>query len=144
MMAVPTKPGSQTKTLRWAIWGTFLAFWTFVLVTPFPVQAERELLPGPATFPLSKTLHVAGYAFFTSLSAWLQVGGGWRWGLLGFLFFHGAATEFLQCYVPLRTGCWLDVGLDSTGVLLGLYFTWPWWWERQVKTLGNSLAEAAA
>jgi len=134
--------GSGAKSIRWAIWVSCLALWTFALLSPFPVQAERELLPGHATFPLSKTLHVGGYAFLTCLSAWLQVSGGWRWGLPGFLIFHGAATEFLQGFVPLRNGCWSDVGLDTAGVLLGLLLTWRWWRERQAEGLPNSLAAA--
>jgi VanZ family protein len=135
-------PDSRAKSRRWAIWGFFLALWTFALVTPFPIEAERELLPEQAAFPTSKTLHVGGYAFLTCLSAWLQVSGGWRWGLPIFLVLHGGATELLQCFVPLRTGSWIDVGLDAGGVFLGLALSWRWWREPQPGGLANPLAVA--
>jgi hypothetical protein len=127
MKAEATGPGNRTKGVRWLIWGGCLAVWTVALLTPFPIQAERRMLSEDAAFPTSKFLHVTGYAFLTGLSAWLGVAGRWRWALPGFLLFHGAATEYLQGFVPLRTGCWMDVGLNSAGVVLGLALTWPWW-----------------
>jgi VanZ family protein len=142
MAAESTGPASPDKSRRWAIWGLFLALWTFALVTPFPIMAERELLPEQATFPTSKTVHVAGYAFMTCLSAWLQVSGGWRWGLPIFLVLHGGITELLQCFVPLRTGSWIDVGLDASGVLVGLALSWRWWREPSAGELANPLAPA--
>lgn len=140
MTEEPTKEPFPAKAIHWVIWGGLLALWTFALLTPFPIQAERQLLPSQAAFPISKTVHVLGYAFLTSLSAWLQLAGGRRWGLPGFLFLHGAATEYLQSFVPLRSGCWLDVGLDTTGVLLGLLLTWHWWRERSVDCRTSPLA----
>src|SRR5262249_51056975 len=142
MTAESMGPASPGKSRRWAIWGVLLALWTFALVTPFPIMAERELLPEQAAFPSSKSLHVAGYAFMTCLSAWLQVAGSRRWGLPIFLVLHGGITELLQCFVPLRTGSWVDVGLDTGGVLLGLALSWPWWREPHAGGLANSLAVA--
>jgi VanZ family protein len=112
---------------RWLIWGAFVLAWTFCLVTPYPVQMGRAVLPATADFPLSKVVHVAGYAFLTVLSAWLRAPGGWRWLLLAFLALHGPATEFVQRWVPERTASVYDVLLDWAGIAIGFGLSWRWW-----------------
>ena len=117
----------KQRVVRWLIWGTCVLVWTFCLVTTYPVHAGRAVLAQAADFPVSKVLHVVSYAFLTVLSAWLQVRGLWRWLLLVFLVLHGAATEFIQQWVPERTGSVRDVLLDCVGIGIGFALTWRWW-----------------
>ncbi len=105
--------------LRWALWSLCVAAWTVVLVTTQPVHVMHDVLPAQAAFPVAKTGHVVGYAFLTVLSAWLGVRRERRWLLLVFLSLHGMGTEFVQTFVPDRSGSWRDVGIDHIGILLG-------------------------
>jgi len=47
--------------------------------------------------------------------------------LLAFLSLHAAGTEYLQQFVPGRTGLISDVVIDHIGLLLGLALTWKHW-----------------
>jgi VanZ family protein len=111
---------------RLALWGLAAALWTVALLTTFPAHVSQEVLPPAAGFTAAKTLHVAAYAFLTATVPWLGLGR-WRWGLLAFLSLHAGATEFLQQWVPLRTGSLTDVGIDHLGIALGLACTWRAW-----------------
>lgn len=113
--------------IRWAIWGSTLALWTFALLTPFPIQASHEVLPPEAQYPSAKSLHVGIYAGLVVLTAWLSAGPRVRPWLLGLLLVHGPLTEFLQNYVPMRTGTVTDVAYDLIGVGVGLILTWRSW-----------------
>jgi hypothetical protein len=107
---------------RWVVWLGLVAAWTVGLLTPNPDRAVRDVLPPHALFPMAKALHVSAYAFLAALAAWLP-----RRGLpIAFLALHGAATEFLQQFVPTRTASVRDVLLDLAGVGLGLVLSWPW------------------
>ena len=44
----------------------------------------------------------------------------WRWLQLALLSGHGMATEFLQTFVPGRSGSLTDVAIDHLGIALGL------------------------
>jgi hypothetical protein len=116
---------------RWAVWIGALVVWTLCLVTPYPVQVGHEVLPAPATYPTAKGLHVSVYALLTVLAAWLPVARPRRWLLLAVLSLHGFATEYVQTYVPARTGCWQDVGMDHVGLLLGFLLGLRWWLARE-------------
>jgi VanZ family protein len=118
---------TDSRGIRWALWTLCVTVWTVLLLTPHPVRAAHEVLPAEATWPVSKCLHVAAYAFLTVLSAWLGVRGDRRWLLLGFLSLHGMATEYFQTFVPERHGSWSDVGIDHIGIALGLALSWKWW-----------------
>jgi VanZ family protein len=122
-----TENATTVLTRRWVIWGICVAVWTLALVTPQPAEIAQDVLPQQAHFPISKTLHVSAYAFLTALAAWLRVRGPKRWLLVAFLSLHGFLTEYIQNFVPLRTGTWRDVGLDHLGILLGLAVSWKWW-----------------
>jgi VanZ family protein len=115
----------------WAAWLAFLVVWTFSLLTPFPVRVEREVLPQEAGFPTGKLLHVGCYAALAALAMWLPTGRFSRWWLLVVLSLHGVGTEFFQTFVPDRTGCVTDVGIDHAGLLCGLVVTSPWWLRRR-------------
>jgi len=112
---------------RWAFWLAGLAAWTACLLTPYPVEVGDAVLPARATFPTAKALHVSAYAVLCGLSAWLHRRGRLRWLLPALLVLHGGGTEFLQQFVPRRSGCWSDVGLDCCGIGLGLALTWRRW-----------------
>jgi VanZ family protein len=113
--------------LRWAVWLVYLAAWTTALLTPHPVQVAEAVLPEPAIWPASKTLHLTAYAGLAILTGWLRVPRKARWGLLLFLSFHTMATEYLQHFVPTRVPSWEDVFIDHVGLLLGLLVSWRWW-----------------
>jgi VanZ family protein len=116
------------STARWVIWFLFLAAWTLALLTPQPVQLAQEVLPDQDRFYFGKSLHIAAYAVLVILTTWLKVTNRVRWMCLAFLSFHAFATEFLQLYVPERSGSLRDVELNHLGLALGLILTIPWWW----------------
>jgi VanZ family protein len=109
------------------IWLLFLAAWTIALLTPQPVQLAQEVLPDQDTFYFGKSLHIGAYAFLVILTAWLKATNRVRWICLAFLSFHAFATEFLQQFVPERSGSLRDVGLNHLGLALGLILTVPMW-----------------
>jgi len=113
--------------LRWTIWATALALWTFGLVTPFAVQASEGVLTAEEHFTVSKALHVGVYAGLTLLTAWLPASPRLRPWLLALLVAHGPLTEWVQCYVPMRFGSVNDVAIDTVGVALGVILSWRWW-----------------
>jgi VanZ family protein len=122
--------GKLGATTRWVIWLVFSGAWTVALLTPHPVHIAHAVLPDDNAFYFGKTLHVAAYAFLVVLTSWLLVTNRVRWMLLACLSFHAFATEFLQNYVPERSGSLRDVGLDHLGLVLGLLLTFPWWWRK--------------
>jgi VanZ family protein len=124
MSVVVNEP--ERVNYRWMIWGVCVVAWTLALVTPQPAQIERAILPSEATYPVSKALHIAVYAGLTVLSVWVPMRRG-RWCLLIFLSLHGMATEYIQTYVPGRSGSWRDVGIDHIGIALGVAVAWKQW-----------------
>jgi VanZ family protein len=111
----------------WSFWCVCVAVWTTALLTMFPVEIGRQVLPEKLQFPTGKLLHISAYAFLTMLSVYLPVRGWVRWLLIAFLSLHGFLTEYLQTFVEGRTGALSDVGLDHLGILLGLAIGWRWW-----------------
>jgi VanZ family protein len=118
----------------WAAWLVMLGIWTFALVTPYPVQVEHEVLPAEAGYPSAKLLHVGAYTFLTAFTALLPLRGFRRWLPVLVISLHGFGTEYWQTFVPLRTGCWADVGIDHVGILLGLLLTLRWRLPRRYPT----------
>jgi hypothetical protein len=105
-------------------WWLCVALWTIGLLSTTPAHVNRQLFPTSVGFSVSKTVHVAVYAFLCTLIPFLGVR---RWPLLVFLSLHACATEYVQQWVPERTGSLRDVGLDHLGLLLGLTLSWRWW-----------------
>lgn len=116
------------KRWLWVGWWVAVAVWTAALTTTLPVHVKEAVLPhDPYGVPVSKVLHVVAYAFLAGSVACLRPPGVWRWLLLIFLLEHGVVTEYVQLFVPDRTGAVPDILIDHGGIALGLLLTWPWW-----------------
>jgi VanZ family protein len=115
---------------RGSLWGLCLAAWTAALLTTAPAHVSHHVLAPSLGFPISKALHIGAYAFLTMLLGSLPIRG-WRWFLLACLSLHACATEYLQQFVPLRTGCVQDVLIDHLGIALGLALSWNRWCSRR-------------
>jgi VanZ family protein len=123
-------PGEErwpARKYRWIIWGLYVAAWTTALLVPLPGGSGWKVHNVSLKFLFAKTLHVSAYALWAMLSAWLLVPRRWRLLLLVLMVVHAAATEFLQTFVPGRTGNLRDVGLDLIGIGIGCLLTWKWW-----------------
>jgi VanZ family protein len=114
---------------RWLVWLLYSAAWSVALLSPLPDTGDWSLenISLDLKFLFAKAVHVSAYALLAVLSGWLPVPRCRRWLLLVFLSGHAMATEFFQQFVPGRTGCWFDVGIDHIGIALGLALTWKWW-----------------
>jgi VanZ family protein len=112
---------------RWAVWVLLVGFWALALLTPQPVEIEKQVVPEEAIFSASKSLHIAAYAFLTGAGAWLPPWRGWRWLPIAIMSLHGCGTEFFQQWVPSRHGCLQDVGIDHVGIVLGVLLTLARW-----------------
>ncbi len=115
--------------LRWFVWMLFLLAWTAALLVPASVHEQLPLGEFVLTRRalIAKFVHVLGYVAWAGLTAWLRVGPGWRPALVFFLMAHAAGTEFLQDYVPGRTGSVGDVLFNHLGIGLGICISWKWW-----------------
>ncbi len=116
------------KRWLWAAWWLILAAWTVALTTTFPVYVHQAILPrDPLGIPAAKVLHVTVYAFLAAFICLLRPAGAWRWLFLLLLLEHGVATEWVQQFVPERTGAVNDIVIDHCAVALGALLSWPWW-----------------
>lgn len=122
---VPTKKQRPGSTLLLTIvgWCLCLAAWTAALLTSSPVEVGKEVVPSGMEFPAAKLLHVCVYGFL-ALCIFRMPLGRWRWLPLAVLSLHAAGTEFLQRYIPGRTGKVADVFIDHFGILLGFALAW--------------------
>ena len=111
------------------VWIVYFVCLTTLLVMPGTVQDQLPLgefvLTNKTLF--AKSVHIALYAIFAVLTGSLRVSPSWRLPLLFFVMAHGAATEFLQQFVPERNGSVSDVLFDHLGIALGLLVSWKWW-----------------
>ena len=132
----------RATTRRWLVWWLYVAVWTAGLLLPMSSEGRPRWfsLPPVVGFVLAKLLHVSAYAVLAALLERLAGRTHWRWLLVAFLSLHGFATEFLQQWVPGRTGTLRDVGLDHLGIALGL--AWTWWQARALKPSGPAPAGA--
>ncbi len=113
--------------VRWVVWLTLFAVWTAGLLSSGVAQVVRHNLPSQTRLPIAKVVHVAAYALLTATAAFLPLSGRWRWLVLLVLSGHAILTEYLQTFIPLRTGQWQDAILNHIGISLGLLLVWPWW-----------------
>lgn len=103
--------------LAWGLWLALLALWTYGLLS---MKASRaaEYVPEDLRFYAAKGLHLTAYALLTFGAAWLPAPG--RWAAWLGLLAHAWLTEWLQTFVPGRSGSVRDVLIDCAGVALGL------------------------
>jgi VanZ family protein len=127
---MPTVP-----QIRAAVWLLAMAVWTVLLLTPDPAKSVTDSLSEDESFTLAKMLHVTAYACLTVSGVWAfrphRALHYVAWGLV----LHGAVTEFLQTFVPTRSGTVRDVILDSIGVVIGVLVVRRWfprWVEGEV------------
>jgi VanZ family protein len=127
MSVITQSPDASTRTLRVVVWWIAVGLWTAALVTSYPAQLSHDVLAKSMQLPTAKMLHVVAYGGLTALIPWLGLPLGWRWVFLAFLSLHTVGTEYVQIFVPLRTGSATDVLIDHGGILLGVLITWKGW-----------------
>jgi VanZ family protein len=119
----PTKLG---RIVLWGSWLLILAAWTALLLSPRAPGVVASIIPEALRFWVAKGAHVSAYALLSVLTGCLPVRWGVRLCCWLVLVGHGALTEYLQLYVPGRTGSLRDVGLDVGGIVLGLLVLMAW------------------
>ncbi len=114
--------------MRWAVWSAYLLLLSAALLTPHPAHLAHDLFPADdARFAAAKSLHLGTFAFLAVLTGWLRPPPPRRWLLLLVLSLYACGTEFLQQFVPSRSGTWQDVTINHTGLYLGVLLSWRWW-----------------
>jgi hypothetical protein len=114
---------ASAPRLRWALWLTALAGYTYLLIVPNDWLPDflRVTVSTRITdeFTFGKLAHVSAYALLTATTFLLPVGW-WGWVIcVAVMSLHGFGTEFVQTFTG-RHGCWFDVGIDHIGVGTGL------------------------
>src|SRR5262249_5775537 len=123
-MALPAPPPPRSARLRWLAWAAFALAWSAALLLPIPDAGER-VIGAEHTFLFSKLVHLGGYATLVILG--LALPGWWRWAGLAFASLHAGGTELCQYLLEEwmhRHGAWADVGLDHSGIGIGVVLRW--------------------
>jgi VanZ family protein len=118
---------TRSALLLCIIWVLLLAAWTVALLHPHPVDLDDDDLTPDVKFYVAKAVHVSAYALSAVLTAALPIDRRWRRVLLALLGLHAGATEWLQTFIPPRTGSLRDVLLDLLGLALGVIVTRRRW-----------------
>jgi hypothetical protein len=109
-----------SQRLRLSIWFAGFAVWTYLLVVPVDWLPPFLRGTGPShLLSFSKLGHAMAFATLTALVPLATPRFNGRLALWGLLSFHAFLTEYIQTYVPTRTGQWMDVGIDHFGILMG-------------------------
>lgn len=97
----------------------------------FVVSAQPSLpsVPGRWDLLLKKTMHVAAYAiltwlYFRALRGWWSDDARVRFAGVALAIAYAVSDEYHQTYVPGRSGSWIDVVIDSVGVLSAMLLDW--------------------
>ena len=119
--------GFESKTmapLAPAITGIYIAFLTYLLLTPEPLslffgEAAGEIHGAVEATVSSYTQHTISYAMLTALLVWTMSLRGNFPLLISVIaaFGHALLTEGLQTFVPQRHGDLLDLLADLAGIL---------------------------
>ena len=126
----PSPDPRPSLSIRRIIWLVYAVAWTVALLVPVPIHPPPESGLQLPLWASSKSLHVAAYALFTGLAAWMRLPRRQRIPLLLLLVGHTMLTEYLQWVlrdITHRTGQWSDVGLDCIGIAVGVVLTWKRW-----------------
>jgi len=111
-------------TRRWLI---TLGLWTIGLIIPGTWFGQIPHM-SIGRIGAAKILHFAMYAGLAGAAGWLPTNLVGRIAIaLPLLSAHGALTEFIQTFVPARTGCVRDWVIDSSGIVAGFALAWHWW-----------------
>jgi VanZ like protein len=106
------------RQVRLTIWFVGFAIWTYLLVVPVDWLPHFLRGTGPSTwFSFGKLGHAMAFATLTALVPLAASSFRGRLAMWGLLSFHAFLTEFIQTFV--RTGQWMDVGIDHFGILMG-------------------------
>ena len=103
-------------------WWLLLVLWTIGLLRPEPIQMQHELISPALGWVTAKGLHLGVYALLAFFASNLP--GTYSNKLICYVILvaHAFATEFFQQWVKERTGSITDVGINLTGIVLGLGF----------------------
>src|SRR5262245_6714712 len=112
------------------LWLVGMVVLSWGLLTTEAAQALDAEVPEEAHFGVSKAIHLTAYLTLTLLLAGMDLPRGAFWGLVVFLALHADVTEYLQTFIPSRTGTPRDILIDHIGILLGVALTW-WVWSRR-------------
>lgn len=101
-------------------WWLLLVLWTIGLLRPEPIQMQHELMSPALGWVTAKGLHLGVYALLAFFASNLP--GTYSNKLICYVILvaHAFATEFFQQWVKERTGSITDVGINLTGIVLGL------------------------
>ena len=101
-------------------WWLLLVLWTIGLLRPEPIQMQHELISPALGWVTAKGLHLGVYALLAFFASNLP--GTYSNKLICYVILvaHAFATEFFQQWVKERTGSITDVGINLTGIVLGL------------------------
>lgn len=127
-------------------WGPVLAWASLIFILSH--TPNLQISDGPSDFWLRKTAHMVVYGVLflltyrglirTNTFVWRT-----RLGLIAFLvvFVYAISDELHQSLVPTRHGSWIDVGIDTIGVVVTMTgLAWLGWWKR---VLAESEQEAS-
>lgn len=119
----------MSPAVRWSIWIAAFLFFTYMLVVPVDWLPPWFRFKGTGTsrfFSLGKLGHITGFATLTAFIPLLSLGAPGRLLVLAFMSSYAFLTEFVQTFVPTRTGEFTDVGIDHIGIVIGLLVGWLW------------------
>lgn len=101
-------------------WWLLLVLWTIGLLRPEPIQMQHELISPALGWVTAKGLHLGVYALLAFFASNLPGTYSNKLICCNILVAHAFATEFFQQWVKERTGSITDVGINLTGIGLGL------------------------
>lgn len=113
--------------MRWLVWCGFTIVWTKALLSPIPIDPAVSREHSTLLFYVHKTTHVAVYALYACLSAWIATSPRLRRCLLLFLLTHAVVVECGQNWVPGRYATLHDIGLNLVGISVGVLITRARW-----------------
>jgi VanZ family protein len=112
------------RRVLWTVWVVGMLVWTYLLLVPadwLPPWFRFGHEKGTGGIGWGKVGHASAYALLTAYPFWLPLSRPQRvWAFVVVLSVHAFGTEYLQTWVPTRSGSWTDVGIDHAGVAAGL------------------------
>ncbi len=99
------------------------------LIFAASAQSSLPSVPGRWDLLLKKTMHVVAYAiltwlYFRALRGWWSDDARVRFVGVVLAVAYAVSDEYHQTFVPGRNGSWIDVVIDSVGVLSVTLLDW--------------------